>query len=411
VTRPLALVFAMPPVGHFQRLRPLVPGLVDAGLDVVVATHGRFRGDIERSGARFLDLFARYPLDGLDEDSQPPPVRFVTYAGHYAEEIIRETAKLAPNLVVYDTFAVIGRVVAHVLGVPYVNVCSGHDRVPSRVEAGYRTDPRVSVSSACHEAIRVLREVHGLDDVTHLSWVSGVSPHLNVYGEPPAFLSDEGREAFAPLVYYGNLSVGRERLAPEDNPWGEQQSGRRRVLVCFGSVGWRLFHADTRMALEAVTEALAQRDDVEGLVAFGLDELDDDIKRAYTRPNVRVEAWVDQWAALEGADAFVTHAGLNSVHEAVYHRVPMVAYPLFADQPSLARICTSLGIAVSLTDEVRAPVAPADVHRALDALVANRDRMARQLDVVREWELEVIAGRPDAARRIAQLATGRRVAG
>lgn len=402
--RPVALVFAMPPVGHFNRLRPVIPALVDAGLDVVVATHERFRGDVERSGARFFDLFERFPLEGLDEASQPPPVRFVTYAGHYGAEIAADLAELAPNLVVYDTFAVVGRVVASALQLPYVNVCSGHDRVPARVVDGYRSDPRVSVSPACQAAIVTLREDHGLDDVTHLSWVSGVSPYLNLYGEPPQFLSDEGRQAFAPLDYFGCLSVGRERQ-PAGDPWpGARSPGRRRVFVSLGSVGWRLFHADTQAALEAVVDALAGRDDVEGLVSLGEPTVADGPLRSLTRPNVAVRAWVDQWDALARADVFVTHAGLNSVHEAVYQRVPMVAYPLFADQPSLARIAGSLGIAVPLVEGVRGPVTPDDVNRALESLERDRVTMAGQLEAVRRSELDVIEGRPGVARRIAALA-------
>ena len=30
---------------------------------------------------------------------------------------------------------------------------------------------------------------------------------------------------------------------------------------------------------------------------------------------------------------FITHSGTNGTYEAIYHEVPMVGFPVFADQP------------------------------------------------------------------------------
>lgn len=55
--------------------------------------------------------------------------------------------------------------------------------------------------------------------------------------------------------------------------------------------------------------------------------------------NVRLEPEVPQQRLLTAAKVFVTHAGYSSVREALTAAVPMVAVPLFADQPrNAARI-------------------------------------------------------------------------
>ena len=54
---------------------------------------------------------------------------------------------------------------------------------------------------------------------------------------------------------------------------------------------------------------------------------------------------MDQWAVLGETDLFVTHHGLNSTHEAIFNRVPMLSYPFFWDQPGLAAKCQAFGIA------------------------------------------------------------------
>ena len=82
----------------------------------------------------------------------------------------------------------------------------------------------------------------------------------------------------------------------------------------------------------------------------------------------------------------------------------MISYPLFADQPHLAALCQSLALAVPLVEGLRAPVAADAVDRALAAIADRRDEMGEALDVARQWELDVMAGRPAVDRRIAELA-------
>ena len=56
--------------------------------------------------------------------------------------------------------------------------------------------------------------------------------------------------------------------------------------------------------------------------------------------------WAVKWApqndilAHPAIKAFVTHGGSNSIYEAAYHAVPIVAVPVFGDQPgNSAKVC------------------------------------------------------------------------
>jgi MGT family glycosyltransferase len=66
-------------------------------------------------------------------------------------------------------------------------------------------------------------------------------------------------------------------------------------------------------------------------------------------PNVYVYKSVPQLKVLKMADVFVTHGGMNSVSEALYHGVPMVVIPFGSDQPVNARCVEQLGVGMSLT--------------------------------------------------------------
>jgi UDP:flavonoid glycosyltransferase YjiC (YdhE family) len=177
--RAAVVVFCMPENGHFQRLRPLVAGLSGHGLDVYVMTHRNFSAQVEEDGGRFIDLFARYPLDRLGDDSLPVPSRFVAYAAAYAEPIGAEVAALGARLVVHDSFAVIGRLVARLAGLPCVSVCAGHNVHPQQFVPVLRDDPRVRTSPVCLNAVRTLRDVHGLEDASEFSYLSPPSEALN----------------------------------------------------------------------------------------------------------------------------------------------------------------------------------------------------------------------------------------
>ena len=50
-----------------------------------------------------------------------------------------------------------------------------------------------------------LRDEHGLADASPFSYVSGVSPDLNLYCEPPQFLQPDERRPFEPLAFIGSL--------------------------------------------------------------------------------------------------------------------------------------------------------------------------------------------------------------
>ncbi|KAI4025597.1 UGT2B7 isoform 1, partial [Pan troglodytes] len=51
--------------------------------------------------------------------------------------------------------------------------------------------------------------------------------------------------------------------------------------------------------------------------------------------NTRLYKWIPQNDLLghPKTRAFITHGGANGIYEAIYHGIPMVGIPLFADQP------------------------------------------------------------------------------
>lgn len=403
--RPVAF-FCMPEEGHFQRLLPLISGLARGGTEAHVFTHRKFRPQVERAGGNFFDLFSKYPLERADDESRPIPCRFVTFAGKYADEIRRDVEKIGPSLVIHDTFAVIGRVMAMLLGIPRVNVCAGHNVAPAPYLAALQEDPRVKISRRCLQAVDVLRESHGLTDASPFSYVSSLSPHLNIYCEPPEFLDQEKRPPFEPIAFYGCLpSIQEEKGDKRKEPtyFGLGSARKFKVFVSFGTIVWRYYAADGLRALTTLVAAFAGTDNVRAVISLGGAGIGSKAVGALVRPNVSVRSRVDQWRILQEADAFLTHHGMNSTHEAIFHRVPMISYPFFWDQPELAEICQKLGLAIPLTESLRGVFSQDQVRVVLTRLAGERESMREALSRARQWELAVIDNRPAVHQRVIKL--------
>jgi UDP:flavonoid glycosyltransferase YjiC (YdhE family) len=110
------------------------------------------------------------------------------------------------------------------------------------------------------------------------------------------------------------------------------------VYLTFGTVlGHMSIAADVyRMALRAV-ESLTVR------VLLTVGRRFDRSSLGPIPPNVHVEAWVEQAGVLDQADLVVCHGGSGTVFGALAAGVPVVAVPLFADQPENGRRVANAG--------------------------------------------------------------------
>ncbi|XP_047665221.1 UDP-glucuronosyltransferase 2A2-like isoform X1 [Tachysurus fulvidraco] len=87
-------------------------------------------------------------------------------------------------------------------------------------------------------------------------------------------------------------------------------------------------------------------------------------------PNTRLYDWIPQNDLLghPKTKAFITHGGTNGIYEAIYHGVPMVGLPLFADQPDNLNHMKTKGPAVMLDfNKMRTE----DLKQALDDVINN----------------------------------------
>jgi N-glycosyltransferase len=173
-----------------------------------------------------------------------------------------------------------------------------------------------------------------------------LSATCNLSFLPPAFYEDE-----VPAVVQRRVDLDPGSIRGE--PDGTE------VLVSFGTI------AQPVKAIVKLARALGEVGRPSAIAVGWLHEHFRD-RPALAPGNVRIVGFVDQTAVLPGCRLFVSHAGFNSVREAVTAGCPMLVVPQFGEQLYNARRCVHLGLARELDMSTTSHALAAEVAAAMD---------------------------------------------
>jgi zeaxanthin glucosyltransferase len=262
----------------------------------------------------------------------------------YAPTVLRE---LEVDALLVDQHVLGGSTVAEHLGLPYVTVCCamywiGEPEVPPhttgwvygrgrwarwRNRVGYGTwnwfmQPTMRAIADYRRAWRLPPLLHTDQTLSPFAVVCQTCPELDY---PRICLPDT-------FHYAGSLAAGRPRDT-SGFPW-DRLDGRPLIYASLGTVGRNHKPALFRCIAEACSDLAAQL-----VISAGK-------WRERKRPGwleshalpgePLVQPFVPQLALLDRARLIITHAGQNTVTEALTRGVPMVALPQGADQFALA---------------------------------------------------------------------------
>jgi MGT family glycosyltransferase len=163
-------------------------------------------------------------------------------------------------------------------------------------------------------------------------------------------------------------------IAPRDEeafPW-DRLGNAPLVYVSLGTI----FNADAgfyRACFEALRPLAVQ-----AIVSVGQQVQLEALGEA--PPNVLVQRHVPQLEVLRRAAAFVSHGGMNSVCESLYHGVPVLVIPQMSEQHVVGRRTEELGAGLHL-----APGAvTADAIRGLLSRLLAEDGFRQQAAVIKD---------------------------
>ena len=369
-----------PAFGHINSTLPVVAELVRRGHRVTYATNGRFAPVVASTGAHVLEyeswLASRQLPDTVDgEYLVHEPVRSIDEAIATVPMYEAGLADDIPDVLLYDvsTFAA-GRVLARKWKRPAIELfatfASNEDwSLTAQIGAMYadQIDRR-------HPALvdffvkqgQLLRE-HGLDDVT-LQEFNAPADDANLVFLPRVF--QPARETFDERFEFVGACVGNRANEPD---WQPARYSRPVLFVSMGSCNYDYHQSFIRTCMDAFAGTPWQ-------VVMSVGEHVDLAALGTVPGNVELMRWAPQLTILEYADVFLSHAGMNSVMEAMYFATPVVAVPHMPEQRITAGRLVELGLgtcvpptevsAERLYAEVSGVAADARIRREVDTLSA-----------------------------------------
>jgi MGT family glycosyltransferase len=243
------------------------------------------------------------------------------------------------DLVVHDAMAPWGRLAAQILGLPAV--CSTTTfALHRRMEVGALTRLRLSAELIGHaraigayrSTARRIRRRFGVRPGHLMTMFEGREGARRTLVYTSAALQPGVAALAGEVDFVGPSLPEPEPLEPEMAAWID---GRPLIYVSLGTQ-----FSNRPDFLRACLTAFAGRD--EAIVVSTGGRLDPQAV-GEPPPNAIVRGFVPQLAVLERARLFVTHAGMNSASEALWHGVPTLLHPQSADQPIVAARLAQLG--------------------------------------------------------------------
>lgn len=356
-----AVFFNVPAHGHINPTLPVVRALVDAGERVVYYVTEPFAGMVEEAGAEFRP-YGTLPLDPDRPD--PNPVRLAADLLQTAlvllPRLLHEVPAVRADYAVHDSLCPWGRLAAGALGLR--SACSvttfafnaGTLQTGLSVAELARTAAGAAPSVPRYvRAAQTLRRRYGARQLGPMGVLTNRAA-LNVVYTARAFqpAADGFDESYQ---FVGPTSGIVGRGGP--SPW-THTDGQTALYVSLGTL--RNERPDFYHACFEGLQGLRER------VVLSVGASTEPASLGPAPEGFLVFQRVPQLAVLAASDAFVTHGGMNSVHEGLLAGLPLVVYPQTEEQALVGRRVEALGAGVVLREPVTAPALRASVRVVLE---------------------------------------------
>lgn len=352
--------FCIPAHGHTNPTLGVVRELIARGNEVRYYSYEAMRQKIESTGAHFISCDALNPQTGMSEEDGERIGKDLAFSTELIvkmtlaldDTVVEEMKAYAPDVIVGDSMAFWAKLIAGKLGIPFVSSTttfafnkesakvmkpSGADAVKmllSIPKINRSIEPLRKKGYPVKGFLDIISNDNETDTVVYTS--REFQPFSESFSEHYAFVGPSMREAVQ-VMESSELPTVFISLGTVDN---RHPDFYKNCLAAFAGAPYRVI-----LSVGGAT-------DIASLGAIP--------------ENCTVSPQVDQMAMLKVADIFVTHCGMNSVSEALYHGIPLVLFPQTPEQHGVANRVCELGAGRFLESD-----SPEAIRQTVETVLQN----------------------------------------
>lgn len=364
--------FNIPASGHINPSLPIVAEMVRRGEKVLYVNTEETRAQIEPTGVTFIPYPVMPDLENLMKRANDGNLAGNALAlAEIGERILPFTFDLLqreqPDYVIFDSLAAWGKQAAEKLGIP------GAASIVTFV-LGYGVMPPVSPGVALQTITGMVRHLPAYWQIARRTQQKfGVKPvglintlmnngDINLVYTSVEFQPNGGR--FPSKYRFAGPPIS-PRPSPIDFPY-EQITRRPVIYISLGTIN--------NENLDFYRQCFAAFGNHPGQFILSVGNKIDIADLGMIPSNFIVRNFVPQLEILQRSDVFVTHGGMNSVHEGLFYGLPLVVIPQQAEQAMVAGQVAKYGAGVALgTKPPLGQVNASELRQAVDHVLRHED--------------------------------------
>ena len=353
------IILNFPTHGCINPLLATVSELVNRGEKIIYYCTEEFKNKIEQTGAEFrpynglINKFEYLKNDDLFE-ALKLTIEMTSDKLDYNLEAIR---KENPDYIVHDSLCTWGKHIASILGIPAINLMHSYPITKSSISLTAYTVPfliKVGIYKFKNKFKQILKKKYGIK--LSLGDVLINKEDLNIVYtskqmEPNIYQSENTYRFVGPSMFFKN--------EPTDFPFNKLNN-KRVIYISLGTLhNNNLGFYKTCLGAFSNTEYFI-------VIAVGFETT---LKEFNNVPNnFLIIQSVPQQKLLDHVELFITHAGMNSVNEAICSGVPMLLLPHQFEQEMIARRVEKMGIGIKTNIK---KITPEKLYRNATYLTTN----------------------------------------